>query len=364
MARSRFHLTLRHVARFGVTSSTPLRLALIAGLLASGVPTAAFAQSVCDQTGGTPPTATGGSAFACGDGATADGGTSTAIGTDAASTGDNSTAVGALSNSAGEFSTAIGRSATSLGSAATALGFNSAASGDNALAFGANSSASAANASAIGTDAVASGADSTAIGNAASATAANAVALGANSVADEDNTVSVGAAGAERKVTNVAAGENDTDAVNVSQLNDTVAASADTTLQSANAYTDQQIALIGGGGGGDGGAAAVEQLRGEMNDRFAGVDDRLDAIDESLRKMDRRLSRQGAMAAAYNQTAGMPDVGANWLGVGVGGYEGETAFAVTLRRRFNTRTTGSIGAATSGGETSYGVGLGFTWGGN
>ncbi|MGH8040210.1 MAG: YadA-like family protein, partial [Stenotrophomonas sp.] len=252
----------------------------------------------------------------------------------------------------------LGRSANSSGAASTAVGFNSAASAANAMAFGANSAASGANATAFGTGTVASGADSTAVGNAASATATNSVALGAGSVADESNTVSVGAAGAERKVTNVAAGTNDTDAVNVSQLNDTAA----TTLASANTYTDQQISLLGAGGGVA--SADLEQLRTDMNDRFAGVDGRLDAIDNRLNKMDRRLNRQGAMAAAYNQTAGMPDVGANWLGVGVGGYESETAIAVTLRRRFTSRATGSIGAATSGGETSYGVGVGFTWGGN
>jgi autotransporter adhesin len=46
----------------------------------------------------------------------------------------------------------------------------------------------------------------------------NAVALGGDSVADRANTVSVGGAGAERQVTNVAAGTEDTDAVNVGQL--------------------------------------------------------------------------------------------------------------------------------------------------
>nr|WP_284505038.1 YadA family autotransporter adhesin [Caballeronia sp. INDeC2] len=67
-------------------------------------------------------------------------------------------------------------------------------------------------------DSSATGADSVAIGGGASATAANSVALGANSVADRPNTVSVGSANASRQITNVAAGTQDTDAVNVSQL--------------------------------------------------------------------------------------------------------------------------------------------------
>ncbi len=48
----------------------------------------------------------------------------------------------------------------------------------------------------------------------------NSVALGYGSVADRVNTVSVGKAGAERQITNVAAGTEDTDAVNVGQLNE------------------------------------------------------------------------------------------------------------------------------------------------
>src|SRR5690606_18112530 len=47
----------------------------------------------------------------------------------------------------------------------------------------------------------------------------NSVALGAGSVADRDNTVSVGDAGDERQITNVAAGTEGTDAVNLHQLN-------------------------------------------------------------------------------------------------------------------------------------------------
>lgn len=339
----------------------------------------AFAQSICDTTGAAaPPTATGtGGSFACGDAANASGATSTALGSDAISAGGNSTAVGAESRSSGDFSSALGRSANSSGAASTAVGYNAAASAANAMAFGSNSVASGANASALGTGATASGADSTALGNAASATAANSVALGAGSVADEDNTVSVGAAGAERKVTNVAAGTNDTDAVNVSQLNDTAAttlASANTytdqaagdTLTAANTYTDQQISLLGAGGGVA--SADLEQLRTDMNDRFAGVegrldgvDARLDGIDEHLRKMDRRIGRQGAMTAALVQSSGMPEVGENYLGAGVGWSEGENAFAASFRRRFSEHFSASVGGATSGNESSVGVGAGFTW---
>ncbi|GER11373.1 ESPR-type extended signal peptide-containing protein [Variovorax boronicumulans] len=94
----------------------------------------------------------------------------------------------------------------------------------------------------IGNSAVASKNDGVAIGRQAQASAANGVALGADSKATQDATalalknayvpagatavagtapvgeVSVGSAGKERRITNVAAGSDDTDAVNVSQL--------------------------------------------------------------------------------------------------------------------------------------------------
>ena len=66
--------------------------------------------------------------------------------------------------------------------------------------------------------AAASGQESVAIGHSTVASANNSVALGAGAVADQADTVSVGNAMAQRRITNLAAGVNATDAVNVSQL--------------------------------------------------------------------------------------------------------------------------------------------------
>jgi trimeric autotransporter adhesin len=74
-------------------------------------------------------------------------------------------------------------------------------------------------------DSSATGTDAVAIGGNAQATGRNSVALGSNSVASEDDTVSVGASNSERRITNVAAGTNGTDAVNVTQLNASIATS-------------------------------------------------------------------------------------------------------------------------------------------
>ena len=95
---------------------------------------------------------------------------------------------------------------------------------------------------AIGTAAIAVGLGSetfndyaTALGAFSTVDADNAIAIGANSLADRDNTLSVGSAGDERQVTNVAAGTEATDAVNLSQL------------ESATQY----VAINGAGDGSD-----------------------------------------------------------------------------------------------------------------
>lgn len=62
------------------------------------------------------------------------------------------------------------------------------------------------------------------LGHNAKVTGEGGVALGAGSVADRANAVSVGSTGANRQIINVAAGEADTDAVNVSQLKEAVEA--------------------------------------------------------------------------------------------------------------------------------------------
>ncbi|ALL65885.1 cell surface protein [Paraburkholderia caribensis MBA4] len=92
----------------------------------------------------------------------------------------------------------------------------------------------------------ASGQHATAMGANAKASADNSVALGANSVADRENTVSVGSKGNERQIANVAAGTQGTDAVNVDQLNETVAGATGNLPagMSAKDYTDQRFDSI------------------------------------------------------------------------------------------------------------------------
>jgi trimeric autotransporter adhesin len=123
---------------------------------------------------------------------------------------------------------------------------NGSATGDNSTATGANSTASGSDSTADGAGSIASGDNSTAIGHHAKATGDNSVAIGADSVADRDNTVSMGSKGHERQITNVAAGTEDTDAVNLGQMNSALhAAVGDLPAgMSAKDYTDQQVNAV------------------------------------------------------------------------------------------------------------------------
>jgi len=178
-----------------------------------------------------------------------------AIGAEASATGDTAIAIGAQSRSTGSGSVALGAGASATGTGAVAFGSGVAtgtsalalgngtnASGNNAVAAGFNARAAGVNALALGNTARANAADSLAFGTSAqvdplatnsiaigrqssvTGTALNSVALGASSVADRLNSVSVGSTGQQRQIIYVARGTANTDAVNVSQLKDAVAA--------------------------------------------------------------------------------------------------------------------------------------------
>ncbi|SIO23032.1 Head domain of trimeric autotransporter adhesin [Burkholderia sp. GAS332] len=104
--------------------------------------------------------------------------------------------------------------------AATAVGYGARAVGARTVALGMYANASATDALAFGYKGTASAAGAVAIGAGSSASGTNSVALGFGSVANRANTVSVGSTTATRQIVNVAAGSEETDAVNVKQLKD------------------------------------------------------------------------------------------------------------------------------------------------
>src|SRR5262249_9156227 len=109
---------------------------------------------------------------------------------------------------------------TALGQSTTAAAFSSTAVGDNARVI-----ATATNGSAFGQNALVNAPNGTALGSNSlvQAAAFNSVALGQGSIATQPQTVSVGIPGGERRITNVAPGIFNTDAVNVTQLTTAVA---------------------------------------------------------------------------------------------------------------------------------------------
>ncbi|KVQ38947.1 hypothetical protein WT21_29770 [Burkholderia territorii] len=188
-------------------------------------------------TGGTAATASGTAAVAIGNAAVANGTSVLAFGSAATATGTGSMAFGRLAKATGGTSAtaigndsiasgtsvlAIGSSATATGSGVVAIGRLATATSDNSTALGNQTSVLATGGVALGTLAgVSAGAtNSVAIGNHATvdANVTNAMALGTNSNATRNDTISVGSSTLQRQITNMAAGTQDTDAVNVSQL--------------------------------------------------------------------------------------------------------------------------------------------------
>ncbi|MGO3128395.1 MAG: YadA-like family protein, partial [Luteimonas sp.] len=185
-------------------------------------------------------TAVGAYAWATANGATAFGTSAWATATNASAFGygawadtAGATALGMDTWASGVSAVAVGRGALSVDDYAIAIGATSLADGVNAIALGRGTLSLADNAMAMGMRATvgASATNGVAVGANSFAEAADSVALGSGSHADRANSISVGASAAwtdeygvvheanQRQITNVAAGSEDTDAVNLAQLN-------------------------------------------------------------------------------------------------------------------------------------------------
>ncbi len=203
------------------------------------------------------------------------------------------------------------------------------AKGTHATAMGAAASAEGNQSVATGHNAQSGGDSSVAMGANAKATANHAVAMGDGSVADRANTMSVGSAGNERQVTNVAAGVQGTDAVNVSQLSQTVYAAvgdlpAGTT---AKQYTDEQVGMVRQG---------INQV---ARGAYSGI-------------------------AAATALTMIPDVDqGKTIAVGIGGasYKGYQAVALGASARIAQNLKAKMGVGYSSEGTTVGVGASYQW---
>jgi autotransporter adhesin len=174
---------------------------------------------------------------------------------------------------------------------------------------------------AAGEGAVAGGNNSTAIGAGSSATGNNSVAIGAGSVADGDNMVSVGSVGNERRIANVAAGTQRTDAANVGQLQDAMSNLQDWTQGQVNGLSKK--------------------------------------VDNVQRQANRGIA---ASAALVNNMPYLP--GKVTLNAGVAAYRGQSALGVGISRwndsgRFNVNAGVS---AAQGDAPIFRLGVGVVLG--
>ena len=230
----------------------------------------------------------------------------TAVGYSSTGSGNQSSAFGFNAEATAMNTTAVGSYANASGAYSTALGFKTAASNEDSVALGNYSTSAGKSAFAAGTLANAAEKDSLAIGHSATTTKENGIAIGTNAKAATDNsialgakavtgtavstssgviggrtysfaggnavgTLSIGDSGAERTITNVAAGRvsaTSTDAVNGSQLhaikdvvdnhenrittiegdintlNNRIINGGANSLNEAKAYTDQQVSSV------------------------------------------------------------------------------------------------------------------------
>jgi autotransporter adhesin len=303
--------------------------------------------------------ATGGNSVAIGVSAAASGLGASAMGASASATGGSSISVGTFTQATGNASTAIGERATATENAATALGRHSTASGGASTAIGSGAQASAQNATALGGGASASGNTSIAIGTQSSASEGQSVAIGRHAVADTSDsvalgsysktatavgtssatvngvtyggfagtapvgTVSVGDTGAERTVTNVAAGRitsTSTDAINGSQLYQVASQANGNTTQINN-----------------------------INNRIGDMD------------KDLRAGIAGATAIAFLQRPN--EAGKSMVSAAVGGYRGEQALALGYATNSdNNKWSTKVGLGIDTQKNiNWGSSVGYQW---
>ena len=248
-----------------------------------------------------------------------------AVGQNAQALGSYGLATGNDSYAAGANDTAIGGNAKVHADGSTAVGANStvAASATNAVTVGADSAVNASSGTAVGQAATVSASSGTAVGQGASvaSSATNSVALGSGSVATQANSVSVGSAGNERTITNVQAGVNATDAVNVSQLQ--------SSQNWAQNYTDQKV--------------------GQLNNRINAVSHHADA------------GTAAAIAMTNSPQAYQPNQSS--LGAGIGSFNGQAAVAVgmsTITPNGRWVLKGSL-TGNSQGDVGVGFGASMVW---
>ena len=228
--------------------------------------------------------------------------------------------------------------------------------------------------SSTGADANAQGVDSVAIGSGSIASADNSVALGTNSVANEADTVSVGSSTQQRRITNVAAGVNNTDAVNVAQLKASEAGSVryETNTDGSVNYS---VLNLGDGSGSttrisnvsaavnDTDAVNYAQLKRSVEEANTYTDQKMGEMNSKIKGVENKMS--GGIASAMAM-AGLPQAyapGANMTSIAGGTFNGESAVAIGVS--MVSESGGWVyklqGTSNSQGDYSAAIGAGIQW---
>ncbi|WP_419188541.1 YadA family autotransporter adhesin [Burkholderia cepacia] len=228
---------------------------------------------------------------------------------------------GSASTATGSGAMALGGSSNASGGASIALGYLASATGDRAIAIGsgANVNSTADNGIAIGR------------GARVNSDNANSVALGNGSATDRSNTISVGnTTTLQRQITNMAAGTQATDAVNVSQLSPVVTAlGGGASIDATNGTVTGPTYTLANGGTQTTIGGALGALDGNIttiNNKLATV------VTDDYFKVDTSSGTAAAQAAGSALAAG-----ANAQGTGV------AATAVGNNTVANSRNSSAFG---------------------
>ncbi|WP_407148556.1 beta strand repeat-containing protein [Bradyrhizobium sp. ORS 86] len=261
----------------------------------------------------------------------------------------NSTAADSIAT--GAESVAIGPQSVASGANAISMGNGSAASADNSVAIGAGAKATQANSLALG-------ANATTTANLSDAAYTPVVGKSVAGVATGE--VSVGSSGAERRITNVAAGAAPTDAVNVSQLQ----ALASSTIHydgDGSGGTTNKLTLNSGNGApvtisnvapGVAGTDAVNV--NQLNSAFAQLNGQIGEV-----RQDAWRAAAIGMAAASLRYDDRPGKLSASAGGGVWRSQGALAFGLGYTSE-NGRLRSNASATTAGGDWGVSAGLSLT----
>ncbi|WP_102690590.1 YadA family autotransporter adhesin, partial [Burkholderia pseudomallei] len=158
----------------------------------------------------------------------------------------------------------------------------------------------------------------------------NSVALGANSTdGGRSNVVSVGSATQQRQITNVAAGTEGTDAVNVNQLN-----ALSTSMSQSLAGQQGQINNLGS---------------------------QLTQTQQALQQTD-TMARQGIAAATALTMLPQVEPGKTInVAVGVARFAGQSGMAFGASAHVTTNGILKLGIGVSGQNKTFGAGYGYSW---